>query len=194
MGGLNNPAPQIVPYQASLPGIYSGAFARIAGQYYGAYGGSASVATDAFIADRIYAIPFIVMIAEAFDRISVNVSTAGSAGSKARLGIYYNDVAKPGARLLDAGEIDVDSTGVKEITITQTLQPGLYWLVLIAQANISVYCPLVMAQLIGTGSVSVAASGNGAYITTQAYGALPDPHPTPVVCSGRLPGVCLRRA
>ena len=46
-----------------------------------------------------------------------------------RLGIYSDaGTGFPGAVLLDAGTIDVTSTGVKEITISQAVTAGLYWL------------------------------------------------------------------
>lgn len=186
--------PQIIPYQPALPSIYSGALARVAGLYYGIYGGACNGTTTTLTADRMYSLPFMVMAEETFDRICIHVSTASGAGTKARLGIYYNDAGKPGARLLDAGEVATDSTGSKEITISQVLPPGLYWLVVLAQSTPAVYGPIATVGLIGVGTIGTAGNGNAIYITTQAYGVLPDPHTTPVPGNNVSPGITLRRA
>ena len=66
-----------------------------------------------------------------FTRIGINVVAGGGAGSNCRLGIYKpTSNHQPGVLVLDAGEVDVSTTGVKEITISQALSPGIYWLML----------------------------------------------------------------
>jgi hypothetical protein len=70
------------------------------------------------------------------DRIAVRVTTAGSAGSVIRLGIYSADAAMfPSTLVLDAGTVDSSSTGTKEITISQALPFGVYWLGAVGQAT-----------------------------------------------------------
>lgn len=61
------------------------------------------------------------------DRIGLEVTTLFAA-STIRLAMYtdVNDV--PTALILDAGTIDSSSTGYKEITISQALNPGWIWL------------------------------------------------------------------
>jgi len=77
---------------------------------------------------------FDVTKTTAFDRITIEVTTAGSVGSLIRLGIYNTDSGGfPSTLVLDAGTVDSTTTGVKSITITQTLAPGLYCLVACAQ-------------------------------------------------------------
>jgi hypothetical protein len=63
-----------------------------------------------------------------FDRISTNCTVA-AASSTVRLGIYADTGSGyPGTLVLDAGTVDTSMTGLKEITISQALAPGLYWI------------------------------------------------------------------
>jgi hypothetical protein len=132
------------------------------------------------------------MVAESFDRIAIAVATV--AAGNARLGIYADNNFKPGALVLDAGAVDTTDAGNKEITINQALQPGLYWLVVLYDATPVVRAPSYSINLLGFGSTSIG-SGSvfGAY-TTQAYGALPDPHPTPTMVNATCHGIPLKRA
>lgn len=63
------------------------------------------------------------------DRIGIEITTLQS-GSTVGLAIYAEDTATglPGALVLDAGTIDSSGTGFKEITISQSLSAGRYWL------------------------------------------------------------------
>ncbi len=80
--------------------------------------------------DRAYSTFLAIGNAVAVDRIGVNVTVAGQVGGIARLAIYGPArVADTLALLLDAGTVPVDSTGLKEITISQSLLPGWYALV-----------------------------------------------------------------
>ena len=106
---------------------------RRSGKYHGpqaAGGGATAVIT----ANRLYAYPFSVPVTTTFDRIAIQVTTA-AAGS-ARLGIYAdNGAIYPGALILDAGTVNTGTTGTKEIEISQSLSPGLYWLVFVTNAG-----------------------------------------------------------
>lgn len=77
--------------------------------------------------------PFFVPVRRAFDRIGMDLSIAASAGGVLRMGIYAQGAGWPGALLLDAGTVDSTSTGPREIVIAQTLDPGFYWLAVVAQ-------------------------------------------------------------
>ena len=75
-----------------------------------------------------YAIRFEVGATATFDRIGIEVTT-GAASSVVRLGIRQSSTAGvAGTLILDAGTIDSSTTGFKEITISQTLTRGRYWL------------------------------------------------------------------
>ena len=82
--------------------------------------------TGAPSANFLRALPLITGRAT-LDRIAINV-TAAAAGL-IRLGIYADDGnLYPSSLILDAGEVSTGTTGVKTLTINQTLAPGLYWL------------------------------------------------------------------
>lgn len=68
------------------------------------------------------------------DRIGIEVTSAGGAGSLGRLGIYNSSSTSnyPDTRLLDAGTVSVSSTGKREATISQTITQGIYWLAYLA--------------------------------------------------------------
>ena len=86
------------------------------------------------VVDRAYASPFIVSYTGSFDRMVLHVTTAAESGAVARLGVYADSGGGlPGALVFDAGSVAIDSTGSKEVTINETLSPGLYWVVTVAQ-------------------------------------------------------------
>jgi len=72
--------------------------------------------------------PVYIPTAVTITKLGAEVTSAGEAGSKVRLGIYAdNGNGYPGSLLLDAGTINGDSATVQEITVSQALTPGLYW-------------------------------------------------------------------
>jgi hypothetical protein len=81
------------------------------------------------------------------DRIACEVAgTPGSTGSLHRLGIWTDSNGAPGTLLLDAGTVATDSTGFKEITISQALSGRtVYWLGAVQQG-----APATRASLRGT--------------------------------------------
>lgn len=70
--------------------------------------------------------PMIIYSAVTIDRIGLNVSTAVS-NALCRLAIYSNVSALPGNLIVDAGELDCSTIGGKEIPVSLTLSPGVYW-------------------------------------------------------------------
>lgn len=79
-------------------------------------------------------LPIQISRTTTFDRIACEVTTGGSAGSLVRLGIRSpTSEGLPGTLLLDAGTVDSTGTGILSITISQTLTPGLWWLVACSQ-------------------------------------------------------------
>ena len=133
---------------------------------------------SALTANRIYAMPFICPKAITLDRIGVYVSTLST--TTARLGIYADSDLYPGSLVLDAGTIDVTSTGAKTITISQALSANtLYWLVIVCAATPAIYCFPVDAviNVLGTSNALGTAQNAGLY-ATLTYGALPGTFPT----------------
>jgi hypothetical protein len=96
--------------------------------------------TGTWIAGQGYfnSVPVFINKTVTADRISLNVSGAGTAGAVLRMGIYNSDANyQPSTLLLDAGTVAANAIGVKEITINQVLTPGVYWIGAVGQvANV----------------------------------------------------------
>lgn len=70
------------------------------------------------------------------DRIGAEVTVVGTSGAVVRLGIYSSAAdGTPSTLVLDAGTISGTSATVQEITISQQLTPGLYWLCAVVQGG-----------------------------------------------------------
>ena len=83
-----------------------------------------------------YYSPIWIFQTSSFDRISTRTSGAFSGSGVMRLGIYNNNNDLPGSLLLDAGTISATAANTNyEITINQSLSPGLYWLATVSQTN-----------------------------------------------------------
>lgn len=153
-------------------------------------------------ANSLRAFPLFVPKTMRFDRIAIRVTTAATGVTpRVRLGIYAdNGNVYPGQLLLDAGEVDVSTLGVKELTIDITLKGGrLYWLALVGQDTTS----LVVAAIPNTDHypiVGYEADLSGAPLSawahTQTYGALPATYPTsaPTGWTLHIPLIALRKA
>lgn len=107
--------------------------AWVTGRY---YDGSSLYPSATFVdvtglANTIFYAPFWVPYDVTVDRLAIYVSVAsGTGGATARLALYNKHATlwKPGAVLLDAGTVAIDSTGLKTITISQALVGGnWYW-------------------------------------------------------------------
>ena len=119
------------------------------------------------------------------DRIGCRVATAGGAGSLGRLGIYYPSATAcyPGQLLLDAGTVAVDQTGNREITISQSLTEGFYWLAYLADTVVGA-APVVRQHSTFINPFAPITSANtnfqsGSFfrIGSQPSGSLPNPFP-----------------
>ena len=104
-------------------------FGFTTGLYYRALGTVAEVA--GVVEDMTYYCPFVVNQTKTFDRIAIASGSTHSGTGVVRLGIYNNDstTGKPSTVLLDAGTVSTTApTTVFQITISQSLSPGTYWL------------------------------------------------------------------
>lgn len=135
-----------------------------------------AVTTLAVVQDRLYAHPMSIPAAVTLDRIEVEVTTA-AALTTIRMGIYNDDGGTPGTLLLDAGTVDSSTTGRKSITISQSINAGIYWLASVAQGG----TPTVRASngpsMLNMPSANGAGQGNVPSLAFVAgvSGALPDP-------------------
>ena len=144
-------------------------------------------------ADKILSTFCVIARDLTVDRIAVEIIVAASAGKKARLGIYNIGADfTGGSLLLDAGEIDIDSIGIKAININQALPKNFYVLSIVLEeaATIQGYKPAV--SYLGMRATDFSYNDTGLY-GTHTYGSLQDPHPA---ASAKRPSplICLRLA
>ncbi|MEE8194445.1 MAG: hypothetical protein V3T73_02960 [Dehalococcoidales bacterium] len=132
----------------------------------------------AITADQLYARPLIVARDITIDRIAIEVTGAGAGGTKARLGIYnLGDDLYPGTLLLDAGEVAVDSTGIKAVTVSQALTKGIYFMAMVADGTPTVYADNNWPDfggILGYDPNNFSAQNRG-WKVAHSYAVLPDP-------------------
>lgn len=139
--------------------------------YFGEMANPPGVATQAFGANILYFVPFFVRARTTFTKIGFNVSSA--VAGNARLGIYYYSSGKPDVLLLDAGTVSTSSTGDKEITISQTLSPGLYSLVILLDATPTLLSTSFAASAGGLFGQGTVGTPTQQLFATFTYAALP---------------------
>ena len=132
---------------ATSPPLMSTAFGALAsGTMRGTILGAGATSSVAATANRLYLMKFHPEKARTLTGIGIKVTTAGAAGTLARLGIYeMSEDGLPTTLLLDAGTVATDSTGYKEITISQAVSQRPYYLAVvfdgtptITQTNITI--------------------------------------------------------
>jgi hypothetical protein len=138
--------------------------------------GTALTAT-AIVANTLYAMPFVVPKSITLDRISIRVTSLSS--GNARLGIYADGGnIYPGSLVLDAGIVSTGSTGVKTITISQALTPGMYWLVLVGSSTPTIRCFAIAGMIPMLGLDNGMGTAPGLYYSVAfSYAALPASYP-----------------
>ena len=135
-----------------------------------------TLASFAFSTGELYYTPVWLPVAITADRLAINVQS-GIASGTTRLGIYSSTSAGvPSSLILDAGTVATTSSGVKEITISQALTPGLYWLAAVNQtaaATLYYYPTANNSVMYLYGSTSTAFGHKVAYKESSVTGALP---------------------
>lgn len=103
---------------------------RLASGYY--FYTSAPRAASSFqcVADTLYVTPWLVPHSVGLSRIGAEIVTAGGASTLHRLGIYLSDptTGLPAALLLDASTFNGNGPGMRELTISQVVPPGIVWI------------------------------------------------------------------
>jgi hypothetical protein len=129
--------------------------------------------------DTVFAMPVYIRNSFTLTRITVNV-TSGTASSEVRMGIYSsNSNFQPSSLVVDAGTVSSTTSGFKTVTISTSLQPGVYWFAVVAQGagsaptvtnyNSITVAPYMPISLTTTPTTSFATS----YRMTGITGALP---------------------
>lgn len=97
-----------------------------------------NAAAAAVTANQVRYYPFALSRAIAISSIGASVSSL-SVGNKARVAIYNNDgdatFDRPGTILVESGDLDTSTTGIKYSSVSITLNPGvIYWAAFICTA------------------------------------------------------------
>jgi hypothetical protein len=158
-------------------------FGYRSGVYYYASFGSLATSTESVAADTLYAAPITIEHRAIFTALCVEVTTL--AAGNVRMGIYNNNpsAAYPSSLVVDGGAASTDSTGFKEITISQALTPGMYWLVAVYDATPTIRRLTGNAHTVGAklGTNQAADSSGDMYSMVSValpYGALPSIFPS----------------
>jgi hypothetical protein len=171
------------------------------GRYYPQLGivGATDVTATSDFDGLLVAVPFVASQAKTWTRIGIGCGT-GDAGIEGRLGIYraHATTGLPDELVVDAGTVDLSSDGEKEIAISEALSANtLYWLAFCAEASMTATINYANST---TGLVCFFAGldefdGSGGMTmlrTAHAFGALPDPFPTPEFVTQSPPVIWLR--
>lgn len=165
----------------------------ISGRWYRGVHLAGYAASSSFTSNTIYAFPFFTAIASTWDRIGTYITYGGT--GLARLGVYGDTGSVyPGALILDSGELTVPSSGVLQATINLSLDPGLYWLVLLSDSNLTLsgHDGRYHYGIFGSSSPEVA--GSSCYAVSHSYGALPSTFPSGATPDIRALVIALRKA
>lgn len=152
---------------------------RVTGLWYGPIAGSVGT-SNAWATGELYFVPFFCGSSLNVQAIGCNLTTAGTSGSKGRLGIYLDDGAGDLALLVDAGQVALDgATGGLSLNTTQTIPPGWCWLAMAFQTlGASIPTMRILDRMsvspVGSYSLDNAAVGHvGAMKITGVTGTLP---------------------
>jgi hypothetical protein len=112
----------------------------VSGSYYPPTVGVAS-GTLTYASSRLFFTAVVVNETTTFDRIGLEVTTAGAAGTVTTVHLYSSSATSllPDSLITSFGSVAIDSTGIKEITISQVLEPGIYWVGNITNAASSAF-------------------------------------------------------
>ena len=179
----------------------AGAPAPLSGNYFFPIGGGAT-STNTLPNGFLYLSAWDLPNTVTLTRLGIDVSAAGDAGSKIRLGIYADTGAGyPGALVLDAGQLLGDSATMQELTISQTLSAGTYWIGAVGQ-SITTTAPTVRMASgytphypmgVGT-SLPGANTAISSYSQSGVTGLLPSTFSSTVSANPRAPRLVAKAA
>jgi len=148
-------------------------------------------------ANQLHAIPFFIGQSVTINTMAIAVLQGVGGGKHVRIGIYADNNGAPGDLLIDAGEItDLSGTGTKTLSISQDLEPGLYWLAYISDTS-----SLAVRRILGTNIIPLmglptsslgAATALTGYVASQSYDVLPSTFPTATITQGQMPAVFVK--
>lgn len=163
--------------------------------YYPIEGVTGLFASTSHARNLAWAVPWICSEKVTWTRAGFT-NGIGVASAVGRMGIYTDSSGRPGARIADFGTVTagIADTGAREITISQTLEAGMYWLVLAIQGgatdNSITYASVNSWNTMGM--TAPTAQDGTCYVA--AAGALPDPFGAPTVTgAGFAPFLWMRK-
>jgi len=165
----------------------------VQGRYYAGEALSPTAAgTLTIAANTIYATPFAIRQQQVWNKIAIYVSTA-QAGASAYLGVYRMENGKPTTLVGTPGIVSLATTGLKELTVSEMLQQGMYALFVLPDVSGAI---ITAGTLSSQAIATVGTSGFGVADTlitaAYTYGALPATFPTVVYATGSSPLIMLR--
>ena len=108
-----------------------------------------AVGTYGITVDKINYFPIIVQSSITLDALVLNVATL-TVGGLLRMGIYNADRDwQPTSLVVGTGTIDASTTGIKTVSVTNTLSPGRYLMAMTANASITLRSYFAHASFIG---------------------------------------------
>lgn len=174
----------------------------VTGRYYHPSNYGTSTTAASVVANTIYAVPFILNEVKTFDRIAAYCGV--QQGDTFRFGIYNDSSGVPDSLVLDCGTaVSSSNSAYIPVTISQSLNSGVYWLALNSNAGgttstVTAYSTSTTQYAGGfmMGVVGAPASPIIGYNASLAYGAMPSTFPTPtaVVLGNFMPWIGLRAA
>ncbi len=176
------------PAGATGPAIYVG---LQSGGYYTNAGGASNFTA---VEDVTYYIPFFVNESTTFDRIACRTHSAFSGTATVRLGVYNQANGGPDTVAFDAGTVSCTAASTNyEITISQTLGAGVYWLAFNSQSNATTnrFRSTSTGYYQGLQGAALDAAGVG-FSQTGVSGAFATAGT--LVSAGNLPNTFLRKA
>jgi len=132
-----------------------------------------SASTMAVAANTHYATPLFVPVTTTFTKLGFEVTVAATTGARCIQAIYDTGSAIPSARQLIGTEQAADSTGIKESTVSLTLNPGWYWLTLNCNNTPTVRASVLTTRVGLFGATSTTANNTAAYYRTETYSTTP---------------------
>lgn len=168
------------------------------GRYY-SYPFVATTAGNTYTADRLYGMPIFIGTSVTLTKIGL-ATTTGNAGN-ARLGIYNMGTdGLPSTLLLDAGTVTTTAIAEKEITISQAVTAGWYYLGVVFDAGGAASNTRGISTanngsfVLGGSTAANIGTSFGPYVGLT-YGALPTPFGTPTfldMVGGNFPALWVR--
>lgn len=130
----------------------------------------------ALSANRFYAYAYPITRKRTIDQIFVHVASA-AAGKNLRVCIYADDGnCYPGELISSGGVVNLDTSGLKTVSLNLTLEKGLYWITVISDGAPSLYSTTTHMGIIGS-----TANGYDTYAgwnVSNAYGEAPSSFPS----------------